>query len=106
MIDWYLVFTSAVWICGLSVVLAAFSYHHWLAGETHRRLREQFKERSWDVPFSAGMVLVGTGLGLSENALWWQRIAWFVIAAGFAWRGVTRAWMRPGQRHDKSRRRT
>ena len=88
MIDWYLVFTSSLWIFGLSIVLAAFSYHHWLAGETHRRLREQLKQASWLAPLCAGMTLVGLGFGLSERARWWERIIWFVLAAWFAWDGI------------------
>jgi hypothetical protein len=38
MIDWYLVATSGLWILGASILLAAFSYHQWLAGERGRRL--------------------------------------------------------------------
>ncbi len=94
MIDWYLVLTSSLWILGLSVVLAAFSYHHWLAGETHRRLREQFREPSWIMSFSAGMALVGVGLGLSEGARWWERLVWFVLATFFVWDGVVRGYLR------------
>jgi hypothetical protein len=40
MIDWRFVFVSALWILGLSIVLAAFSYHDWLRRETGRRWRE------------------------------------------------------------------
>ena len=94
MIDWYLVFTSSLWIFGLSIVLAAFSYHHWLAGETRGRLREQFREPSWIMSFSAGMVLVGAGFGLSEGARWWERVVWLIIAGAFLWDGVATCYSR------------
>ena len=94
MIDWYLVFTSSLWIFGLSIVLAAFSYHHWLAGETRRRLREQFREPSWIMSFSAGMVLVGLGFGLAESAQWWERTIWLALAASFAWDGAVNGYVK------------
>jgi sulfite exporter TauE/SafE len=93
-IDWYFVFTNSLWILGLSVVLAAFSYHHWLAGETGRRLREQFREPGWVMPFSAGMCLVGLGLGLSQSARWWERIAWLMLAGTFVWDGMARGYLK------------
>lgn len=94
MIDWYFVFTNSLWILGLSVVLAAFSYHHWLAGETGHRLREQFRQPGWILPFSAGMCLVGLGLGLSQSARWWERIAWLMIAGVFLWDGIAKGYLR------------
>ena len=84
MIDWYLVATSSLWILGLSIVLAAFSYHHWLAGEKGRRLREQFREPSWKIPFSSGMMLTCLGFGLGENTRWWERAVWFALLVSFA----------------------
>jgi hypothetical protein len=88
MIDWYLVATSALWILGASILLAAFSYHQWLAGERGGRLRDQWQERSWRLASAAGMLLVCAGLGLSEGSRWWERIAWFAIAAVFAFQGI------------------
>jgi hypothetical protein len=103
-IDWYFVFTNSLWILGLSVVLAAFSYHHWLAGETGRRLREQFRESGWLLPFSTGMFLVGVGFGLAESARWWERTIWLALAASFAWNGVVNGYVKPhrGRSNDVS----
>ena len=98
MIDWYLVLTSALWILGLAIVLAAFSYHDWLARETGRRRRELFRERSWVIPFSAGMLLTCLGFGLSEGMRWWERVLWLALAASFAWQGIVDGWLKWGSR--------
>jgi sulfite exporter TauE/SafE len=87
MIDWYLVFTSALWILGLSIVLAAFSYHQWQAGVAGRRLREQLQRRSWTIAWTGGALLVCLGFALSEGSRWWERIAWLLLAASFTWQG-------------------
>ena len=80
MIDWVNVALNALWILGLSTILAAFSYHHWLAGETSRRLRDVLAQPSWKLPFTVGMVLtcVGFGYGLAEP--WWARTLWTALA--------------------------
>ena len=80
MIDWVNVALNALWILGLSMILAAFSYHHWLASETSRRLRDVLAQPSWKLPFTAGMVLtcVGFGYGLAER--WWERTIWTALA--------------------------
>jgi hypothetical protein len=100
MIDWYFVFSNSLWIFGLSVVLAAFSYHHWLAGERGRRLRQQFREPGWILPFAAGMFLTSVGLGMLESARWWERIIWLALAVSFAWLGWWDGW-RPLRRKAK-----
>ena len=87
MIDWYLVATSALWILGASILLAAFSYHQWLAGERGRRLRDQWRERSWQRASAAGMLLFCLGFGLSGGSRWWERVAWLVLATVFAVQG-------------------
>jgi hypothetical protein len=87
MIDWYLVATSALWILGASILLAAFSYHQWLAGERGRRLRDQWRERSWQQASAVGMLLVCLGFGLSEGSPWWERVIWLALAISFVVQG-------------------
>jgi hypothetical protein len=84
MIDWYLVATSALWILGASILLAAFSYHKWAAGERGVRLRDQWHERSWQLASAAGMLLFCLGFGLSEGSRWWERVLWLALAVSFA----------------------
>ena len=88
MIDWVDVGLNSLWILGLASILAAFSYHHWLASESARRLRDVLSQPSWKVPLFAGMLLtcVGVGYGLTER--WWEKAVWTVLAASFAWQLV------------------
>lgn len=85
MIDWYSVVTNGLWIAGLSVVVASFSYHDWIARETGRRRRDLFTERSWRFPRSSGMCLISVGWGLSQASRRWETLLWLVLGAWFAW---------------------
>ena len=96
MIDWVNVALNALWIFGLSVILAAFSYHQWLAAETSRRLRDVLSQRSWTVPFSAGMALTCVGFGYGLSGRWWERVVWTALSLVFAYEFVTS--LRQGQR--------
>lgn len=88
MIDWYLVATSALWILGASILLAAFSYHKWAAAERGVRLREQWSQWSWQLSWTGGMLLFCLGLGLSEGSHWWERALWLGLAISFAIQGI------------------
>ena len=83
MIDWVTVGLNSLWILGLAMILAAFSYHQWLAGETARRLRDVLAQPSWKLPFSAGMLLtsIGFGYGLAER--WWEKAVWTALAISY-----------------------
>ncbi len=88
MIDWYFVGVNSLWILGCAVILAAVGYHHWLAEQTGRRLREVFRLRSWHLPFWVGMLLVSLGFGLAREAGWWERVLWASLGVSFVWRLV------------------
>ncbi len=89
MIDWYFVFTHSLWILGLSIALAAFSYHDWLRKELNRPLRQQLREPSFRLPSNVGFLLVGLGFMLLENSRWWERVTWFLLACSFGWSAWT-----------------
>jgi hypothetical protein len=88
LIDWWMVATNGLWILGLSIVLAAFSYHDWLARETGRRRRDLFKERSWRLPWVSGMFLACVGWGLAQDTRLWGKSFWFALATMFGWQMV------------------
>ena len=88
MIDWVNVTFNTLWICGLAVILAAFSYHDWLAHETGFRLRDILSQCSWRVPFAAGVLLTSVGLGYGVAGQWWERAIWAVLAFFYACRLV------------------
>lgn len=75
MIDWHSILFNSFWIFGLALMLAAFSYNHWLAGQENRHLRMQLSEGSFRKPFLLALVLVGIGLvGTSEHM--WEMVIW------------------------------
>lgn len=88
MIDWAYVATNSLWILGLSIILAAFSYHDWLVHETRRRRRDLFRTASWRLPVSTGMMLFCLGLGLGRDVEWWERTLWGSLVVWFARQGA------------------
>lgn len=88
MIDWVSLALNALWIVGLAVILAAFSYHDWLARETARRRREVMAQPSWTLPFSAGLLLTCVGVGYGLGGRWWEKATWTILAISFGWQFV------------------
>jgi cell division protein FtsW (lipid II flippase) len=79
-IPWASVFFNGLWILGLAVLLAGFSYHYWLAHQENRRLIEQLRGSAFRQIFWLGLGLVGVGLlGTSDET--WERIVWILFAA-------------------------
>ncbi len=71
MIDWLAVVAHSFWIAGLALVLAALSYHYWLAGQSGLALRKAFAALSFQKAVVFGLLLVSIGLaGTSDQ--WWQ----------------------------------
>ena len=87
MIDWWGALRNSVWILGLAVGLAAWSYARWWAHEHRVRLRQVLSMPVFLVPFSAGMALFSLGLALCGRR-WWEIAAWGVLAVLFGLRGV------------------
>lgn len=104
MIDWWFVAVNGLWIFGASIFVATFSYHRWLAVETERRMREVFRERSWQITYPLGATLfcVGWLLGVADR--WWERGLWGVLAASFCWQMIGGLRMRrPAQDDERPR---
>ena len=78
MIDWYSLLVNSFWILGLAIILAAGSYHHWLAGEHKRSLRAQFSRPSFQLPAWAGFCLVCLGLAGTSSRIW-ETIIWMIF---------------------------
>jgi putative copper export protein len=85
MIDWVNLAFNALWIFGLSILLAAVSYHRWLAWEQDGAFRELMSRRSWKLPFASGMLLVCGGVagGIVERG--WERAIWTALGAFYAY---------------------
>ncbi len=70
------------WVLGLSVILAAFSWAHWISMMTGRPLRDIWKQPHYGAAFSFGLLGVATGIVL--NPLYpWERYVGGVLALYF-----------------------
>ena len=67
------VVSHALWISGLVVLLAAFSWQRWAAGEGRETKRP-------GLALNLGLILVCAGLAATGRA-WWERILWVGVAA-------------------------
>lgn len=79
MIDWWNVFTNAIWLTGLAIALAVFSCADWYASNSGTDTRAAIR-RSLRKPgflLGIGLACLGAGLGVSS---WWERMVWFVLA--------------------------
>lgn len=85
MIDWFDVAFHALWVLGLSVLLAAFGYHDWLRQERGLTWREHHRDALWRRACYGGLALTAWGnAGLPGSAAW-IRVAWLLLGASFAW---------------------
>jgi len=82
MIDWLSVFYNVLWILGLAVILAAFSYNDWLAAQNNVKLRRQFGSPAFQLPLSLGLALLSLGLTLLAD-VWWEQLVWLVFTGLF-----------------------
>jgi hypothetical protein len=91
MIDWAAVGRGALWITGLAIALAAFSYTECWRSVQGGRLRDALGTPHFLGPFSLGMALFSTGVALSSHQ-WWEIGAWaitgtlFLLQSALNWR--------------------
>jgi hypothetical protein len=69
-INWYSVLVNSFWVVGLSLLLAALSYHYWQAQVKQRPLRQQLNHLSFNVAFWLSFSLVGVGLAGTGQQTW------------------------------------
>ena len=81
-IDWLSLIFNASWIIGLALLLAAFSYHYWEAGQERRPLREQLSQPSFSRLFWISFTFITVGLAGTSQRLW-ETAIWllFVIVS-------------------------
>ena len=84
LIDWRLVAFSALWLTGLGVLLATFSFADYLAAQRQVRARVVL---GWPGSLAAsytGCLLFCLGL-FGTAAAGWQQLLWALLAAAFAY---------------------
>ena len=82
-IDWLNVFFNAIWIVGLAIILAAFSYNDWLAHVNGVKLRQQLGTPAFQTPLTLGLMMVSASLALLAD-VWWHRLLWWAFVVLFA----------------------
>ena len=69
-IPWGKVFSNFVWILGIAIILADFSYHEFLAHVLEAKRIKVFKKNSFRRPFLLGLILIAIGITTSVQKLW------------------------------------
>lgn len=79
MLDWWLLVRGVLWIMGLALMVAVWSYARWWAGQRGLSLRRAVGLPLFAVPCCAGLALFSLGLALSART-WWETAAWAILA--------------------------
>lgn len=99
-IDWAFAAKHAVWVLGLGIVLAVWSYADWQAHQLQVPRRVLLTSPLVLSPLCAGLALFCLGMAL-VSGLTWQIVAWSVVGlllAGQAlWYWRNGAWRRKGR---------
>ncbi len=90
LIDWPGVARNALWIVGLSIVVAAWSHARWWAAMRGVKLRHMLEWPRVQAPVSAGFVLFCISLAWSAGR-GWERGLWILLGISFAWQWLS-AW--------------
>ena len=81
MIDLWGVVSNFLWILGLAVLLATWSYAHYEARMSHQKVGEKLDELTYALSLDGGLLLFCAGLAATEHR-WWARMIW--IGMGIA----------------------
>jgi len=81
MIDVWGVFSNSLWILGLAVLLAVWSYASYEASRRKQKVRHVIRELGYALVLNAGMVLFLAGMATTEDR-WWARGLWIIIGLG------------------------
>ena len=82
LIDWPALARNALWILGLSIVLAAWSYVSWLAARRRVRVWRALEWPVFVVPASAGLAFFAISLAWGATRTW-ERVLWIILGVAF-----------------------
>jgi hypothetical protein len=82
LIDWPSLVRNALWILGLSIVLAAWSYASWLAARLRVRAWRAIEWPILVVPVSGGLMLFAASMAWGAARIW-ERVLWIALALAF-----------------------
>ena len=84
-IDWAYVGAHFLWIFGLSLILAAFSYHTWRCQERGLPVSVQLRETSWRTSLLIGLSFMVVSITvMPQSERWFVRLAALLLALMFA----------------------
>jgi hypothetical membrane protein len=89
MIDVWGVISNALWILGLSVLLAVWSYASYEASRAGQKVRAKLDELGYALVIDAGLLLFLVGMATTEDR-WWARALWIVMALAVTAEGAQR----------------
>ena len=82
MIDIVKVAANALWILGLALLLAVWSYARYEAHRVGIKTREMLGRLRYSLWINAGLLLFVAGMALTEDR-WWARGLWILVGVGF-----------------------
>ena len=78
MIDVWDVVRNSLWILGLSVLLATWSWARYAAYQERMKTRDKLGELKYVLALDAGLLLFVAGMAATEGR-WWARILWIAL---------------------------
>lgn len=82
MIDWYFVFSNALWIFALALALATISFARWQAFQEGQKLGQVLDRANWQIPMNISGLVFCLGLAATSARLW-ERVLWLVMVLLF-----------------------
>lgn len=80
MAEVWVVVKNGLWILGLSLLLAIWSYARYVAHETGVRTRDVLGAAKWAALVDAGLLLFVSGMATTETRVW-ARVLWVLLGA-------------------------
>ena len=81
MTEVWIVLKNGLWILGLAILLATWSYARYAAYETRIKTRDKLNELSYALTLDLGMLLFVGGMAATESRIW-AMILWSLIGIG------------------------
>jgi len=78
MAEVWLVVKNGLWILGLSILLAVWSYARYTAYEARVKTRDKLNEPKYALAVDLGLLLFVAGMAATETR-WWARILWILL---------------------------
>ena len=90
MIDWFGVASSALWIFGLAILLAAVSIAYSLSAGGDASVRQILAQSSCRVATAGGLLFFALGM-FSSVEVGWEKVGWAAVILLSLWKGI-QAW--------------